>query len=118
MTRKTLVDQWFDTWESGNFHDLPITDEFRHTSPFGTVEGKEAYTELVEANKEKFLGHKFERQDGIYEDHHACVRYTAIQGDFEIDVSEWYYFKDGLINEIIAYYHIGDIREDRQLEGQ
>ena len=115
MKLKTLVEQWFAAWESGDFHKLPITDSFKHTSPFGTIEGKAAYISLVESNKDKFLGYRFNIHDVIYNDDHACVRYTAVQGDFILDVSEWYYPKDGLINEIIAYYHIGEIRDDRKL---
>lgn len=70
---------------------------------------------MVEANKDKFLGYRFEIHDEIYDKDKACVRYTAIQGDFHLDVSEWYFAKNALIEEIVAYYHIGEIREDRKL---
>ena len=116
MNTKKLVRHWFDKWESGDFHNLPVTEDFKHTSPFGTIDGKEAYLQLVEANKDKFLGYRFDIHDGIYGDDNACVRYTGIQGDFKLEVSEWYYFKDHLITEIIAYYHIGEVREERQLD--
>ena len=52
-----------------------------------------------------------------YFENKACVRYKAIQGDFSLDVSEWYYIKNDLIEEIIAYYHIGEIRDERKLSG-
>ena len=71
--------------------------------------------DLVEENKDKFLGYTFEIHDGIYDNEKACVRYTVIQGEFKLDVSEWYYMKDNLIGEIIAYYHIGEISEERKL---
>jgi len=116
MNSKQLVQDWFYKWETGDFLDLPITENFRHTSPYGLIEGKERYIKLVEANKDKFLGHRFELHDEIYEAGHACVRYTAIQPEFKLEVSEWYYFKDNLIAEIIAYYNIeGEISEERQL---
>lgn len=116
MTVKALVHDWFDKWDKGDFLHLPVADNFKHTSPFGTIDGKKAYLQLVEQNKNKFLGYHFAIHDGLYEKDKACVRYTATQGDFKLDVSEWYYVKGGLIEEIIAYYHIGEIREDRQLE--
>jgi hypothetical protein len=116
MTAKALVETWFARWSSGDYHDLPLADDFRHTSPFGTIEGREAYLALVEANKEKFLGYRFEIHDALYEAEQACVRYTAIQGDFKLDVSEWYYVAGEAISEIVSYYHIGEIREERQLE--
>ncbi len=111
-----LVKTWFDKWETGDFQNLPITDDFKHTSPFGTIDGKKAYVEMVKINTEKFLGYTFKIHDQIYGEEHACVRYTAKQGDtFQLDVSEWYYMKGDLIKNIIAYYHIGEIRADRKL---
>jgi hypothetical protein len=116
MDPKELVKQWFSKWEEGDFLNLPLTDDFKHTSPYGTINGKEEYIKLVEANKDKFLGYQFELHDNIYEGNKACVRYTGRQGGFSLDVTEWYLFKNNQIQEIIAYYNIkGEISEDRKL---
>lgn len=115
MTTENLIRKWFYCWEIGDIKHLPITENFKHTSPFGTIEGKKNYLELVNNNKEKFLNHTFLLHDVICNKQKACVRYTAIQEDFKLEVSEWYVIKNKLIQEIIAYYHIGDIREDRLL---
>lgn len=117
MDIKELVTLWFNKWEDGDFLDLPISENFKHTSPFGTINGKKEYINMVEENKDKFLGYRFEIHDEIYNNKKACVRYTATQGDFTLDVSEWYYLKDELIEKIIAYYHIGEIRDERKLSG-
>ena len=117
MDIKTLVKVWFEKWETGDFLNLPISENFKHTSPYGTINGKKAYIDLVEANKDKFLGHRFEIHDEIYEPDRGCVRYTAIQGDFRLEVSEWHYPKDGLVDEIVAYYNIkGEISDERKLQ--
>lgn len=113
---KSLVNNWFEKWRTGDFLNLPISDDFQHTSPFGTIEGKQAYMDVVETNKVKFLGYEFIIHDAMYLEDKACVRYTAIQGDFKLDVSEWYYPKGDKIEKIIAYYHIGEIKEERQIE--
>ena len=118
MELKSLIKKWFDKWEEGDFHHLPISENFKHTSPFDTINGKKEYINLVEANKDKFLGYRFEMHDEIYNKDKACVRYTAIQGDFNLDVSEWYYIKNDLIEEIVAYYHIGEIRDERKFSNQ
>lgn len=116
MELKKLVGSWFDKWRQGDFHHLPISDNFRHTSPYGTINGKQDYISLVESNKDKFLGYRFEIHDEIYEGSRACVRYTAIQGDFTLEVSEWYFTSSDLIEEIIAYYNIpGEISDERRL---
>lgn len=113
---KRLVKEWFSKWEEGDFLHLPVTDNFSHISPYGTITGKEKYIQLVDSNKDKFLGHSFELHDQLYEEDRACVRYTARQGDFSLEVSEWYYLKEGLIERIVAYYNIeGEINEDRKL---
>lgn len=115
---QSLVREWFDKWESGKYRELPVSPSFTHTSPFGKIEGKESYFKLVDQNRDKFLGQTFEILDGIYESDRACVRYIAKQGEyFSLEVSEWYYFKDNLIQDIVAYYHIGEVREERALEG-
>ena len=112
---KDIVKKWFTKWENGEFLDLPISENFKHSSPFGTISGKKQYVSLVEENKDKFLGYSFKIHDQIYSKNKASVRYTGTQGDFSLDVSEWYYFRNDLIEEIIAYYHIGEIRDERKL---
>ena len=117
MNIEETIQRWFTSWENGDFLNLPISDNFKHTSPFGKIEGKKAYIDLVEKNRDKFLGYRFEIHDMINGQNKSCVRYTAIQGEeFRLDVSEWHYLKNNLIEEIVAYYHIGEIRQERQLK--
>ena len=102
---KQIIEQWFKSWETGNFKKIPVTEDFTHTSPYGTIKGKQAYLDLVANHTDKFLGHEFIIHDMLCESLHACVRYTAKKNNNELEVSEWYYFKDGLINRIVAYYN-------------
>ncbi|QBA64031.1 nuclear transport factor 2 family protein [Muriicola soli] len=116
MKTKEIVLTWFRKWEQGDFINLPLSTGFEHTSPFGTIRGKATYIDLVEKNRDKFLGQSFLLHDSFFGDEKACVRYTATQGeDYNLEVSEWYYFKEELIDKVIAYYHIGGIREERKL---
>ena len=110
MTTKQLVQQWFDIWTRGNFKDLPLAEDFSHTSPYGTIESKEAYMEIIESNREKFLDHQFEIHDTLFDTEKACIRYTAIQDKFRLEVSEWHYIKNDLIQSIVAYYDIDEKR--------
>lgn len=84
MELDQLIKTWFVKWENGDFLNLPISENFKYASPYGTINGKKEYLDLVEANKDKFLGHRFEIQDTIYDNGKACIRYTAIQGDFRL----------------------------------
>ena len=116
MNPKKIIALWFSCWEEGLIHQLPIADNFIHQSPFGEVEGKEKYIDWVNANKDKFLGYRFEIHDEIYAHQKACIHYTARQGSFQLEVSEWHYMANNKISKIIAHYHIGDIRADRKID--
>ena len=116
MNLKALVRQWFHAWDHNDYSNIPVSEDFRHTSPYGTIEGRGPYLQLVEANNEKFLGNRIDIKDEIYQDHHACVRYTIVNKDFTMEVSEWFYLGEGSIREIVAYYNIeGEIKEERKL---
>lgn len=117
MDSEALVKDWFTKWTEGRYRDLPISDDFKHHSPYGTIVGKQEYLELVAKNEEQFLGHRFEIHEGLYADDKACLRYTTRRGDdFALTVSEWYHFRGKQIAEIYAYYHIGEIREAEELQ--
>ncbi len=118
MTTKELVLDWFAKWDSGDFKNLPLSDDFQHTSPYGTINGKAKYLGIAEANLQLFLGNEIQIHDQLFEDKKAAVRYTLQNKNkaFTMEVSEWFYISDGLIKEIVAYYNIdGEISEDRQL---
>ncbi len=116
MQSKKLTEEWFRCWEKGDYLSIPVSDDFSHTSPYGTIEGKSEYLKIVEANKEKFLGNTIEVRDSIYSANKACVRYRLRNPDFSMEVSEWIYISSGLISRIVSYYHIGgEISEERKL---
>jgi len=116
MEIKELVRKWYKVWDEGDFENIPVTENFKHTSPYGTIDGRKPYFSLVEANRDKFLGNHIKIHDEIYGQDRACVRYTVSKGDFAMEVSEWFYLRDGLIQEIIAYYNIeGEISGERKL---
>lgn len=106
MTTENLVHTWFKIWEQGNFEDLPITDDFVHISPYGTISGKTNYLSLVTANKEQFLGHTFELLDTLFQGYKACIRYIAHHNDSKLEVTEWHYINNGCIQKVVAYYNI------------
>lgn len=106
-----LVATWFGLWESGNFMELPLADDFSHTSPYGTIEGKDAYLKLAADNKEMFLGNTFEIHDHIFNDNTACVRYTMRSRTGTLQVTEWFYTRENLINRIVSYYNLAEERK-------
>lgn len=108
MDARQLVKTWFECWETERYQDLPISENFKHISPYGSIQGKKSYIDLVEANLDRFLGHQFIFQDAVYEEEKACVRYKAVKESFGLEVTEWHYVRNGRIQKIVAYYNLGN----------
>ena len=115
MDAKNIVRLWFEKWEQADIQHLPIAEDFIHTSPYGTITGKAQYLELVEANLDKFLGHRFEIHDEIYQADKGCVRYTATKEDFILEVRRvaLYRAKSHSENCCLLQYQRGDSRRTK-----
>lgn len=113
MTQKLPrpVARWFACWNSGNVDDLPITDDFCHTSPFGKIETKARYLDIVRKNEESFLGNELTVLKQIVGKTDVCVKFRQTREDdptFEMIVCEWYVLEGDRIREIESFYNIGD----------
>ena len=42
-----LARAWIQGWIDGDPDGIPLSDDFVHTSPFGTIEGREIYLEKI-----------------------------------------------------------------------
>lgn len=117
MNSQSIVHGWFSGWRNEDIDALPLAENFSHTSPFGTIQSKKAYLELVKSNIDKFLGNEITILDAFYEEDRACVRYHLrnLKHGFEMEVSEWFYLEGKLITKIISHYHVGEIPETRKL---
>ncbi|WP_298761175.1 nuclear transport factor 2 family protein [uncultured Psychroserpens sp.] len=105
-----IVKKWFDCWNNGVIEDLPIADDFSHTSPFGTITPKSEYMDIVLKNKNDFLGNTLTIIKQIQEVENVCVQFEQKNKNtgLEMTVCEWYNIKDGLIKSIHSFYNIGN----------
>ena len=110
ITLHPTIQHWFDAWDSVQPENIPVTDDFAHTSPFGTISPKSKYMDIVAKNRENFLGNQIIILDYIQEDNSHCVRYSLKNENtgLEMSVCEWLILEGGLIREVHAYYNIGD----------
>ena len=108
MDLQKLVKFWFTKWEEGDFENIPIEDNFIHISPYGKIDSKTAYLNMVRSNKEAFLGGKFEIHDEIYDENVASVTYTIRKGEFSMEVSEWFFKGKDNIQLIKSYYNVNE----------
>ena len=105
------VAQWFACWNSGVIDNLPLTDDFRHKSPFGTIESKTRYLEIVNKNRDSFLGNRLTVLKQIVDGNNVCLQFRQTRDDdpeFEMIVCEWYVIDGDMIREIESFYNIGD----------
>lgn len=105
-----IVQKWINCWETGKIEDLPITEDFSHTSPFGTIAPKSKYMDIVRKNQKDFLGNTLTVIRQIYEDNNVCIQFKQHNENTGLDmmVCEWYIIEGDLIKEIQAFYNIGD----------
>jgi len=105
-----VIKKWFECWETGNIDALPITDNFSHTSPFGTIQPKKRYLEIVSKNKKDFLENKLTVLKQIKEGNEVCVQFEQKNTNtgLEMTVCEWYVLDGNLIKAIRSFYNVGD----------
>lgn len=113
MTHKLppAVSNWFDCWNSGDIDALPITDDFSHRSPFGEISPKSQYMEIVNQNRDQFLGNRLTILKSIVDGDNVCVQFRQTRDndpDFEMTVCEWYQLQGDKIQAIESFYNIGN----------
>ena len=105
-----IVKKWFDCWNTGNIEDLPVSEDFSHTSPFGTIESKSKYMDIVLKNKKDFLGNTLTVLKQIREGNTICVQFEQKNKNtgLEMTVCEWYEIEGDKIEQIRSFYNIGN----------
>lgn len=105
-----IVKKWFDCWNTGNIDDLPIAEDFRHTSPFGTIASKQRYLEIVNKNKADFLSNTLTLINHLAQGNEVCVQFEQQNSNtgLEMTVCEWYVIQGRLIKEIRSFYNVGN----------
>lgn len=107
-----VVQKWLQCWEQGDIDNLPITDDFSHSSPFGLIKPKSRYLEIVNKNKADFLGNSLKVIDHIEEGDKACIQFEQKNKNtgLEMTVCEWYELEGDKIKAIQSFYNIGDAK--------
>lgn len=105
-----VVEKWLSCWESGDIDALPILDSFSHTSPFGTIESKQRYLEIVGKNKADFLGNTLTVLNQIVQDNQVCVQFEQKNANtgLQMIVCEWYLLEGDKIKSIRSFYNVGN----------
>lgn len=100
---RTLARAWIEVWGRGEPSTLPLADDFVHESPFGRLEGREKYLEVVEPLAKKNVA-SLRVRDVIAEGDRACIAYTMDTPNGPVACCDWVTVADGEITSVHGYY--------------
>lgn len=108
-TAKDLAHQWIDGWIKGDPDSIPLAENFIHTSPFGRLEGRDHYLEIVKPMAaENVADLKIIKVLG--EGNEAVIWFNMHHPNGIIPSCDWIRTEGGKIVEIQSFYDATDLR--------
>ena len=106
---EALARLWIENWSMGDPSPIPLAEDFAHTSPFGRIEGRDAYLSFMEpmigeASPELRVLRVLSDGD------HAVIHYQMEVWGEQLDACDWVEVADGRITEIHAFYDATRLR--------
>lgn len=106
---EALARIWLDYWNQGRPDDIPLAEDFRHTSPFGCVQGREKYLAWVKPlAEENFVRTKVKRI--ISTPNQAVIHFEMESRKATIQTVDWVVVEDGKIKEVHSFYDATELR--------
>jgi ketosteroid isomerase-like protein len=107
-----LARGWIEAWIRMDLQWLRerLAPEFVHTSPFGRLEGREAYLTVVEPMARKSV-QELEIKQIIATGDQAAVWFENRTPMGVVPSCDWVRTRDGLITEIQSFYDSARVRE-------
>lgn len=110
MTNVQIAHAWFEGWNTHNYDLLRLTPDFKHTSPLGTIEGRETYLETVIPMARK-SNNGIKVKETVDGGDVVVVKYESQTPSGPMEACDWIYIRDGMIHEIVAFYDATEIRK-------
>ena len=101
MSPLEIVREYFQAWVNADQGRLHLHPEFRHESPNGVFEGRDAFLEACWAGN---TGGKLHLEAELTQGNQVVVRHTIPTPLGPFPVCEWFTVEHGLITECRAYY--------------
>jgi hypothetical protein len=103
QSAEALAKTWIEYWNQSKPDEIPLDENFTHTSPYGTITGRETYLNWV-----KPLAALNVTQLNILriiaDDNQAVVHFQMNTPIKPIQACDWITTKDGKITEIHSFY--------------
>lgn len=103
MSAGELARQWIEVWDGGDPTTLPLADDFVHESPFGRLEGREPYLDVVRPLAEQNVVSLHVR-DVLSEGDRACVAFDMDTPTGPVACCDWVRVSGGRILSVHSYY--------------
>lgn len=100
---KRLAREWIEVWGRGDPTTLPLAEDFVHVSPFGRIEGRGPYLDMVRPLARKNVV-SLHVQDVIAEGDRACITFTMDTPNGPVACCDWVTVAEGRIASVHAYY--------------
>ena len=107
---ETLARVWIDYWNKGTPDDIPLAENFKHTSPFGCVQGRKKYLDWVKPLAAKNVT-ELEILRTVSSLNEAAIHFEMQTPKGPIHVCDWVVVKDGEITEIHSFYDATELRD-------
>ena len=101
---RQIVDDWLDAFRQKGLSKLRLAEDFVHSSPFGEIQGRDAYLDMVRKNSEAFFDKTLTTIDVLDCGDKFAIRYLVD----DTPACDCIYLREGQIWRIHSYYHYGE----------
>jgi len=98
-----LARHWIETWQRGEPEKLALAPEFKHTSPFGVLEGRERYLEVVVPLSKRNV-QSLEIRDVFGQGDRAVIIFDVRSGDAVVRSCDLVRVRGEQIVEVESFY--------------
>lgn len=106
---EALARLWIESWNEGAPDLIPLAVNFKHTSPFGCVEGRQKYLDWVKplAKRNVTQLRILRTLSGTNE---ATIHFEMLTPKGLIQVCDWIVAEAGQITEVHSFYDATELR--------
>lgn len=105
-----LARLWIDCWNRNAPDDIPLAEDFVHTSPFGRVAGRETYLEWVKPLAAQNVT-ELRIQRVISDGNQAAIHFDMKTARGWVPVCDWVEVADGAITAIHSFYDAAELKQ-------
>lgn len=106
---ESLARIWIERWNEGEPVLIPLAENFRHTSPFGSVSGRRTYLDWVKPLAAKNVT-QLKILRVIPDSNEAAIHFEMQTPKGPVQVCDWVVARNGEITEIHSFYDATDLR--------